>query len=117
MAEGLRETIALWRTASGEPPSDAWVFPSEKLVTPLAKDNCWRRHFAPRLKPVGLGWVNFQVMRRTHSCIAAEKGIDPQVRAEQMGHTADVNQNVYTRSPLVRRIATVNAIEQALPVN
>ena len=93
------------------------MFPSEKLVTPLAKDNCWRRHFAPRLNAVGLGWVNFQVMRKTHSCIGAEKEIDPQVRAEQMGHTVDVNQNVYTRSSLVRRIEAVNAIEKAVTVN
>jgi integrase len=41
--------------------------------------------------------VNFQVMRRTHSCLLKELDIDPQVRAEQMGHTVDVNENVYTR--------------------
>jgi len=48
------------------PSPTAWVFPSEKLTTPVRKDNCWRRHFAPQLKNVGLEWVNFQVMRRTH---------------------------------------------------
>ena len=61
-----------------------------------------------------LGWVNLQVMRKSHSCIAAGKNIDPQVRADQMGHTVDVNQNVYTRSSLERRIEAVNAIEKAL---
>jgi len=51
----------------------------------VTKDNCWRRHFAPQLKLVGLDWVNFQVMRRTHSSLLNELDVDSQVRAEQMG--------------------------------
>lgn len=35
---------------------DKWVFASEKLNTPLAKDDCWRRHFLPKLK-VDLDWA------------------------------------------------------------
>ena len=31
-----------------------------------------------------------------------------------MGHTVDVNQNKYTRSPLERRLNAVNALEKAL---
>ena len=71
----------------------------------------------PRLKPVGLAWVNFQVMRRTHSCLLKELDIDPQVRAEQMGHTVDVNENVYTRTSLQRRRDAVNKLEAALTIN
>jgi hypothetical protein len=83
--------------------ADAWVFASERLTTPLAKDNCWRRSFLPKLKPIGLAWANFQVMRRTHSSLLKELDVDPQVRAEQMGHTVDVNENVYTITSLKRR--------------
>jgi hypothetical protein len=43
-----------------------------------------------------------------------ELGIDPQVRADQMGHSVDVNQNQYTRSSLKRRVNDVNALEQAV---
>ena len=39
--------------------TDGWLFPSEKVKTPLAKDNLWRRHIAPKLEKIGLGWVNF----------------------------------------------------------
>ncbi len=92
------------------------MFPSEKMTTPLSKDNCWRRHFKPRLEGAGLGWVNFHVMRRTHSCIGADNDVDAKVRADQMGHTVDVNQNVYTRSSLKRRLVAVNTIERALQV-
>ena len=96
--------------------SDAWVFPSEKGSTPLSRDNCWRRNFLPKLKAVGLEWANFQVMRRTHSCLQDDLGVDPQVRADQMGHTVDVNQNVYTRASMARRKEAVTALENALGV-
>ena len=93
-------------------PGD-WLFPSER-GTPLRKDNCWLRHFAPRLKPLHLEWANFQVMRRTHASLLDQLGVDPQVRADQMGHSVDVNQNTYTRSSLERRQTAVNALEKAL---
>jgi integrase len=116
LSDGLLSAIAEWRAFAADSSPDAWVFPSEKLSTPLRKDNCWRRCFAPRLKPVGLGWVNFQVMRRSHSCLLKELDVDPQVRAEQMGHTVDVNENVYTRTSLERRREAVNKLESALTV-
>ena len=39
--------------------------------------------------------MNFQVMRKTHRCLLKKLDVDPQVRAEHMGHTVDVNENVY----------------------
>ncbi len=68
----------------------------------------------PKLKPIGLAWANFQVMRRTHSSLLKELDVDPQVRAEQMGHTIDVNENVYTITSLKRRKEAVNALEKAV---
>jgi len=117
LSDGILSAIREWRGVAVDPSPTAWVFPSEKLTTPVRKDNCWRRHFAPQLKAVGLGWVNFQVMRRTHSCLLKELDVDPQVRAEQMGHTVDVNENVYTRTSLERRREAVNKLESALRVN
>ena len=114
LSDGLLISIDDWRAASLDTSADAWVFPSEKLTTPVAKDNCWRRGFLPKLKPVGLAWVNFQVMRRTHSSLLKELDVDPHVRAEQMGHTVDVNENVYTITSLKRRKDAVNALEKAI---
>ena len=116
LSDGLLAAVRNWRALALDPSPEAWVFPSEKLTTPLRKDNCWRRHFAPQLKAVGLGWVNFQVMRRTHSCLLKELDVDPQVRAEQMGHTVDVNENVYTKTSLERRREAVNKLESVLNV-
>ncbi|MGA2184928.1 MAG: tyrosine-type recombinase/integrase [Bryobacteraceae bacterium] len=116
LSDGVLAEIEAWRSLSVDGRPEAWVFPSEKLTTPLSKDNCWRRNFAPRLSPAGLGWVNFQVMRRTHSCLLKDLNIDPKVRAEQMGHTVDVNENVYTRTSLEQRRKAVNALESALRI-
>ena len=72
LSAGVLASVDAWRAISADTGPDAWVFPSEKLTTPVAKDNCWRRDFLPRLKAVGLEWANFQVMRRTHSSLLKE---------------------------------------------
>lgn len=114
LSDGSLISIDQWRAISLDTSADEWVFPSEKLTTPLAKDNCWRRNFLPKLEPLGLAWANFQVMRRTHSSLLKELDVDPQIRAEQMGHTIDVNENVYTVTSLSRRRDAVNTLEKAI---
>ena len=101
LSDGLLNWIHAWLEFGGIDDSpDAWVFPSERLMTPLSKDNCWRRHFLPRLKPVGLEWANFQVMRRTHATLGDGLGIDSLVRADQMSHTLDVQpERIYEGIP------------------
>ena len=43
-----------------------------------------------------------------------ELNVDPKVVADQLGHTLDVNQNVYARAGLHRRKAAVEILEAAL---
>ncbi|MCH7986148.1 MAG: tyrosine-type recombinase/integrase [Acidobacteria bacterium] len=114
LSEGLRDMVDKWKSVSFRTDVDAWVFASETLKTPLARENCWRRHISPNLRSVGLGWVNFQVMRRTHSSLMRELNIDPKIVADQLGHTLDVNLNVYTQSALAVRKDAVNTLESAL---
>ncbi|MFB3142747.1 MAG: hypothetical protein ACE1Z2_08045, partial [Acidobacteriota bacterium] len=68
----------------------------------------------PKLENVGLRWANFQVMRRTHSCLMRELNVDPKVVADQLGHTLDVNLNVYTETNLGRLKEAVETFESAL---
>lgn len=110
----LKRWLQEWLRLTPDTGPGGWLFPSERTTTPLSRDNCWRRGFLPKLGPVGLGWVNFQVMRRTHSCLMDELQIDPQVRADQMGHGVDVNQNQYTQASLSRRQQAVEALEKEL---
>jgi integrase len=115
LSEGLLRDIEMWRAAAVETRDDAWVFPSEAM-TPLSKDNCWRRCMQPALNKVGLGWANFLVMRRTHSTLMKQLKADPKLVADQLGHSLDVNQNVYTQSPVESRLVIVNQLEESLRV-
>jgi integrase len=103
LPKGLVLEIERWRKISVNAHPEAWVFPSETGKTPLSKNNCWRRCFEPKLEPEGLGWVNFQVMRRTHSTLMNCLKIDPKLVADQLGHTMDVSQNIYTQLGMERR--------------
>jgi integrase len=116
LSQGLQSAITRWKSLSGDPGPEAWVFPSEALKTPLSKDNCWRRWIAPRLKAVGLEWVNFQVMRRTFASLMRELKVDPKVVADQLGHSVDVNLNLYSQTALGLRKEAVNSLESALRV-
>ena len=106
--------IEPWRALSLDSSDDAWVFPSESGKTPLGRDNVWRRRIGPKLKAAGLGWVDFHVIRRTHSTLMNEIHDDPKLVADQLGYTVDVNQNVYSRASVARRKTAVYALENAL---
>lgn len=55
-------------------------------------------------------------MRRTHSTLMKAIGVDGKLVADQMGHTLDVNQNVYTQSSVEIRQVAVNQLEKSLQV-
>src|ERR1022692_470984 len=74
-----------WMELVGE-QKDAWVFVSENPRKPVWRDNVWYRHMQPKLEPLGLGWANFQALRRTHASLGHKAGIDPNVSADQRGH-------------------------------
>jgi len=115
LGQGLIADIAIWREMCPTAP-DGWVFPSENPRTPLRKDNVWRRHIGPKLQAVGLAWLNFQVLRRSCSSLMSDQGVDGKVVADQLGHTLDVNQNVYTRVGFDRQEQAVNRLDSLLHV-
>ena len=59
-------------------------------------------------------WANFHVMRRTHSNLMKELGVDPKLVADQQGHTLDVNLNVYTATSVDLRKKAVDKLENRL---
>jgi integrase len=110
---GLLRDLENWKQESIVVTDDALVFPSERM-TPLRPENVWRRHIGPKLKAAGLGWVNFQVMRRTSSTLLNALGVEGKMVADQLGHTLDVNQNVYTQSQVGLRQNALNLLEATL---
>jgi len=117
LGESLLAEVAQWRALCVNTAPDAWVFPCENGKTPLRKDNVWRRHIGPKLTAAGLGWVNFQVLRRSCSSLMGDNGTDGKVVADQLGHTLDVNQNVYTRVSFDRQAEAVNRLDSLIRVN
>ena len=111
LSTAVKEDLKLWldSTSGGR---DAWVFPSENPEMPIGADNMMARYMRPKLKAEGveLGWVDYRVMRRTHSSLMNAQGIDPKVIADQQGHTVDVNLNVYTQTPLESRREAVETL-------
>lgn len=103
--------IEEWRSECPGTLPDAWVFPSERMTSPPSRDNCLRRNMEPRLRKIGLEWVDFQVMRRTHASLSRKAGIDPKVVADQLGHGLGVNLDVYTKSDWAQRTLAVTQLE------
>ena len=114
LSDGVVEDLRDWLDEMPASGPEAWVFPSETLTTPAAKDNVWRRHILPKLKLIGLGCVNFQVLRRTHASLMKQLKVDSKVVADQLGHTLDVNLNTYTQTSLARRKEAVDTLEASL---
>jgi integrase len=113
-SEGLLTDLSAWMNYMPNTGSSGWLFPSENLTSPLSRDNLWRRCSRPKLKSIGLDWVNFQVLRRTHSTLMRELNVDPKLVADQQGHAVDVNLNVYAQTPVALKKQAVDGLESAL---
>jgi integrase len=117
LSASLFGDVAEWRALGLNTSPEAWVFPSETGKTPLRPDNVGHHYIRPKLDTVGLGWITFQVLRRSCSSLMSDQGVDAKVVADQLGHTLDVNQNVYTRVGFDRMADAVNRLDSALQVN
>jgi len=109
LARGVQD----WRDISADTGPEALVFPSER-GTFLSRDNFLRRNIQAKLEDIGLGWVNFQVLRRTQASLGHKAGVDPKVAADQRGHAIGVAINTYTDSDLESRREVVTKLERAL---
>lgn len=103
-----------WRTIARNTAPDAWVFPSENGKTPLWANNAWDDKIRPTLNPLGLGWVNYQVLRRSAVSLLNAQGADGTIVAAQCGHTVDTSINVYNKVGIERQLAAVQTLDNAL---
>jgi integrase len=114
LSSTVKEDLRLWLDTTPGGPND-WLFPSENPRMPIGADNMMARYIRPKLKheKVGLGWVDYRVMRRTHSSLMNGLCIDPKVVADQQGHTVDVNLNVYTQTSIASRQEAAETLASA----
>jgi integrase len=108
-AELLRE----WMESAVGPEPAAFVFAS-KRGKPVWRDTLLYDHIRPKLKPHGLDWVDFQVMRRTHASIGHRLKLDPKVTADQRGHGVGVSIEEYTKTTLKDRAVAARKLEEAV---
>jgi hypothetical protein len=87
------------------------VFAGEK-GKPIWRDTLIYDHIRPKLKPHGLEWVDFQVMRATHASIGHRLKLDPKVTADQRGHGVGVAIEEYTKTSLKDRAVAAKKLEQ-----
>src|SRR5271166_1206363 len=109
----LASEVENWRNISSDTGPDALVFPSER-GTYLSRDNFLRRNIQKKLEEIGLGWVNFQVLRRTQASLGHNEGVDPKVAADQRGHAIGVAIDTYTLTDLETKQQAVTTLEEAL---
>ncbi|HEX4769719.1 MAG TPA: hypothetical protein VH351_02745 [Bryobacteraceae bacterium] len=114
LAPGTIADLNLWRTFLGQEGQTAYLFSSESGVTPLQPNNHWKRKIRPRLEQLGLGWVNFQVLRRTNASLSRKAKVDDKVSADQRGHGLGVSLSVYAISDLDQKIEAVTKLESAV---
>lgn len=106
-AELLRE----WMSAAVGPEPDAYVFAGER-GKPVWKDTLMYDYIRPKLKPLGLDWVDFQVMRATHASIGHRLKLDPKVTADQRGHGVRVAIEEYTKTSVKDRAIAARKLEE-----
>lgn len=114
---GTLAMLELWIDTLPSRDPASWVFPTEKGNRPQNRDNIWTKRMLPKLKPIGLEWATFQVMRRSFASKAKEAGVDAHTRSAQMGNTVDVNENEYAVSDFETRLAAVRKLEASLKKN
>lgn len=104
--------LRMWIEKATITDKDAWLFPSEN-GKPLRRDNVWLRYMYPWLKPIGLEWATFQVMRRTFATLSKKAGVNAHTRSAQMGNTVNVNENEYAVATFEEKLAAVRLLELA----
>ena len=102
--------LLAWIATLPDTRPEGWVFPSERMATPLLPDNVLSQCIHPRLEPLGLGWVNFAVLRRTHSTLHEERGTKAKIIADQQGHGLGVHLDRYVDSSIARKQEAVAAL-------
>jgi integrase len=115
LPQSVRDDINEWRNISRNTKSDDWVFANER-GKPLWINTLWYDHIkAPVLDKLGLGWVNYLVLRRSAiTLLNAQANADATIIAALCGHRVDVSTNVYNKVGLERQLAALQTLDNAL---
>jgi integrase len=107
------ELLLKWMSSAVGPEPEAYVFVG-KRGKPIWRDTLLYDHIRPKLKPLGLEWVDFQVMRATHASIGHRLKLDPKVTADQRGHGVGVAIEEYTKTSVKDKAVAARKLEEAV---
>jgi integrase len=105
--------LTQWMEMAVEPNPEAYVFAGE-TGQPLWRSTLLEDHIKAKLEPMGLGWVNFRVMRTSHASLGHKAKVDPKVAADQRGHGIGVALDVYTKSSIEDRATAAKQLEDSV---
>ncbi len=114
LTEGTVALLAEYMDMMTGHPADAWLFPSENITTPLNYNSVYRRRIQKALQGIGLGHVNFQILRRSWVTELGEVEKDSRVRASLAGHSVDVSENEYRQPPMDTLRRTMGKVDRRL---
>jgi integrase len=106
----IMKRLKLWTAKLPAHDAKDCVFPSRSLVTPIWPESVLRKYVRPRLRPVGLGWINFAVLRRSHSTLHKRRKSDSKIIADQQGHGMRTHLEDYVQSGVVERKAEASKL-------
>jgi integrase len=105
--------IRRYRAVKCDGPDDL-VFQSVRSGCPMRDNNILARHIKPAGRKLGIGWVNWQVLRRSYATWLRMVGTDPRDRQSLMRHsrfttTAEVYEQDLPESQLraVEKLSTL----------
>ena len=107
------EALKTWLNSAVSSNPEGFVFAGEG-GRPVWRDTLLYDHIRPKLKPLGLEWVDFQVMRSTNATLGQQAKVDPKAASDQRGHGIGVSLDVYSRTPLKSKAAAARRLEDAV---
>jgi integrase len=82
ISDGTLALLNEWAELGRDRSPDGFLFPSEKVTTPISLDNLWRRNMRPVLDAIGMEWATFQVLRKTNASLSKKAGVEGRRRSE-----------------------------------
>jgi len=93
-ANGAKKTFKLVRSSG---PKDL-VFQSLRKGVPMNDQNILRRHIKPAAEQLGIGWVNWRVLRRSYATWLMDAGVEVKAAQGQMRHARfETTANIYAQ--------------------
>jgi hypothetical protein len=108
--DSILERLAAWIGALPSNGPNDCVFPSSTLAMPIWPESVLRNYVRPKLRPAGLGWINFAVVRRSHSTLHKQRNSDLKIIADQQGHGMRTHLDAYVQSGVEERKAEASKL-------